>query len=404
MKSPKLFMLLSAVVLILSGCKGLGKADAPEEAKTNPEVVKKAPTEIVIPVSQQGGVIEVASAALSNQPALIQSPGKIALNERETWRVGVRTGGMIMVLNVGLGDHVEKDQLLARYHADEVRDTRALYRKAVAEVNHAQTLVAQAKRNYERAQRSLELKVGTVLQVENARQDIVNAEAEVREAEIEVDRTKDLLEDDLRVPADPPPGSDETADLVPIRAPASGYIIQKNVTLGKTIDETTDTFVIADLSRVWMIASVSEADIAQIRAGQRVTVTVNGFPNEHFVGKIATLGEAFDPVTRSMQVRIELPNPSIRLRPEMLAMAQIEAGVSKPQLVVPADAVQQVNEQDVVFVKKAEDRFEVKAVRISEPVNGRVTVLEGLMAGENVVIRGSFIVKSELLKASLVEE
>src|SRR5437762_8844766 len=135
MKSLKIFMLLPAFVLMVAGCKGLGKAEAPEEAKPASEGAKKAPTEIVIPVSQQGGVIEVAPATLSNQPAVIQSPGKIAVNERETWRVGVRTGGMIMVLNVGLGDHVEKDQLLARYHADEVRDTRALYRKAVAEVN-----------------------------------------------------------------------------------------------------------------------------------------------------------------------------------------------------------------------------------------------------------------------------
>src|SRR5439155_3039735 len=104
----------------------------------------------VIPVSQQGGVIEVETAKLSNQPTLIESPGKIALNERETWRVGVRTGGIIMALNVGLGDYVKKDDLLARYHADEVRDTRARYRTAVAEVNYAETMVAQAQRNYER--------------------------------------------------------------------------------------------------------------------------------------------------------------------------------------------------------------------------------------------------------------
>src|SRR5437867_680149 len=125
MKSLKLLMPFSVVLLVLSGCKGGGKSDASEEAKTEAAVVKKEPTEIVIPVSQQGGVIEVETAKLSNQPSLIESPGKIALNERETWRVGVRTGGMIMALNVGLGDYVKKDDLLARYHADEVRDTRA---------------------------------------------------------------------------------------------------------------------------------------------------------------------------------------------------------------------------------------------------------------------------------------
>jgi RND family efflux transporter MFP subunit len=153
-----------------------------------------------------------------------------------------------------------------------------------------------------------------------------------------------------------------------------------------------------------MIASINENSISQVRVGQRVTVTVNGFANEHFAGRVASLGEEFDPVTRSMRVRIDLENPSIRLRPEMLASVQIETGGAKPQLVVPFDAVQQVNEQDVLFIKKTEDRFEVRPVRVSEPLNGRVTVLEGLKPGEAVVTRGSFIVKSQLLKSSLESE
>ena len=153
-----------------------------------------------------------------------------------------------------------------------------------------------------------------------------------------------------------------------------------------------------------MIASINENNIAQIRVGQRASVTVNGFPNDRFTGKVTTLGEEFDPVTRSMRVRIELDNPSLKLKPEMLANAQIEAGVSKPQLVAPVEAVQQVNEQDVVFVKKSADRFEVRPVRVSEPLNGQVTVIEGLKPDEAVVTRGSFIVKSQLLKSSLVEE
>lgn len=405
MKLSRAFVLFAVLTVLLSGCNRVGKADAPEESKEGKkDAGKKDPTEVVIPASEQGGVIEVQNAELSNQPEMLQAPGKIALNDRATWRVGVRTDGMVMVVNVGLGDYVQKDQVLARYHADEVRDTRALYRTAVSEVNRAKTALAQAQRNYDRAQRLLELKAGSSLQVEEARQDVAGAEAAVKKAEIEVERTTDLLEDDLQVPADPPAGSDETADQVPIRAPAAGYIIEKNVTPGKTIERTTDTFIIGDLSHVWMIAAVNENNIARVRVGQRVTVSVNGFPNERFTGRVANLGESFDPVTRSMRVRIELENPSIRLRPEMLASAQIESGTSKPQLVVPSDAVQQVNEQDVLFLKKEEDRFEVRPVRVSEPVNGQVTILEGLKPGEAVVTRGSFIVKSQLLKSSLTEE
>jgi membrane fusion protein, heavy metal efflux system len=396
---------LAGLIVTLCGCNGVPKTENPEAAKTETkDSAKKEVTEVVIPVSEQSGVIEAQTAVLSNEPEIIRAPGKVTLSDRGTWRVGVRTDGMVMLVEAALGDYVRKDQVLARYHADEVRDTRALYRTAVSERQRAQTGVAQAQRNYDRAKALLDLRAGSAQQVEMARQDLEKAQADVRKAEIEIDRTKDLLEDDLRVPAEPPAGNDETADLVPIRAPASGYIIQKNVTPGKTIDRNTDTFVIGDLSHLWVIASINEKDIAEMRVGRRALVSVSGFPNDRFVGRLANLGEEFDPVTKSMRVRIELENPSIRLRPEMLATVQIEVGRSKSELTVPLDAVQQVNDQDVLFVRKAEDRFEVRPIKVSEPVEGRVVVLEGLKAGEMVVTRGSFIVKSQLLKSSLESE
>lgn len=404
MNSLKKLILLTALILMLSGCNGAGTAGNSETRTETKDTAKKEVTEVVIPVSEQNGVIEAHEVVLSNEPEIIRAPGKVALSDRGTWRVGVRTDGMVMVVDAALGDYVRKDQVLARYHADEVRDTRALYRTAVSERERAEAAAAQARRNYDRARSLLELKAGSAQQVEMARQDLEKTQSEVRKAEIEIDRTKDLLEDDLRVPAEPPAGNDETADLVPIRAPAAGYIIQKNVTPGKTIDRNTDTFVIGDLAHLWVITSINEKDIAAMRVGQRAVVSVSGFPNDRFTGRLANLGEEFDPVTKSMRVRIELENPSIRLRPEMLATVQIDVGAARASLTVPLDAVQQVNGQDVLFVRKADDRFEVRPINIGEPVEGRVVVTDGLKAGERVVTRGSFIVKSQLLKSSLDSE
>src|SRR5213078_1469327 len=128
---------------------------------------------------------------------------------------------------------------------------------------------ALAQRNLTRAETLLDLKAASQQQVEQARQDLVTAQAAVRNAEIEVERLKDLLEDDLRVPAEPKPG-DETADQVPIIAPASGYILEKNITLGKAIDTMDDTFVIGDLSEVWMLASVRQDQLASLKLGMPV--------------------------------------------------------------------------------------------------------------------------------------
>src|SRR2546421_2944377 len=100
---------------MLSGCNGAGKPGSPEENKTDEkDNAKKTVTEVVIPVSEQTGVIDAQAAELSNEPEVIRAPGKVALSDRGTFRVGVRTDGMVMVVNAALGDYVQKDQVLAR--------------------------------------------------------------------------------------------------------------------------------------------------------------------------------------------------------------------------------------------------------------------------------------------------
>ncbi len=362
--------------------------------------------EIVLsPADQAAGLIETQAAALSAEPQMLRVSGRIALADNRTWRVGVRTDGLVMVVNAGLGDYVQKGQILARYHADEVREARAQYRTAVADLARLEAASSQAQRKYDRAQKLLSLKAGSVQQVEEARQEMVSAQSALKGGQIVIDRIKDQLEDDLRVPADPPPGTpEELADDVPILAPASGYIIQKFVTPGKTVQISTDTFVIGDLSQVWMLASVRQEHLAEIRVGQPATVTLQGATSQSFSGKITNLGQELDPATRAMQVRIVLNNPGNRLRPEMLATAEIPVGERKPVMIVPSDAVQQIDGQDVVFVRTAADRFTVRPVRTGETAGGKTPVVDGLKAGEQIVVRGSFTLKSQLLKSTMESE
>jgi cobalt-zinc-cadmium efflux system membrane fusion protein len=278
-----------------------------------------------------------------------------------------------------------------------------MYRVAVSERDRATAAAAQAQRNLDRAKRLLELKAGSVQQVELAQQEVIGAKAAIQKAEIEVDRTKDLLEDDLKVPADPAANrQDETEDEVPIIAPADGFILEKNSTPGRTVEPNSITFVIGDLGRIWMLASVRQEDLAKLRTGQSASIKIGD--GAAIGGKITNLGQQFDPVTRVMQVRIELPNPNNMLRPEMLADAEIPIGAGKPVLQISSDAVQQVNGQDVVFVRTAADRFAVRPVRVGETSGGKTPILEGIQAGDQIAVRGSFVLKSQLLKASLESE
>src|SRR5206468_12634631 len=112
-------------------------------------------------------------------------------------------------------------------------------------------------------------------------------QAAVRDEQIDVDKERVHLTDTLGIPPDP--GSEyrgDDADLIPIRAPGAGYVLAKNVSPGTVVDSTKDVFVIGDLKRLWMIASVNETNISRLRAGQRANVTVNAFPNEHFTGRV----------------------------------------------------------------------------------------------------------------------
>ena len=211
---------------------------------------------------------------------------------------------------------------------------------------------------------------------------------------------RDVLEDDLRVPVEPKAGN-EDADLVPIYAPAAGYVLERNITPGRTIAPGQDAFVIGDLSQVWMLASVRQDNLGALRVGQEATVTLPGLGDEHFVGKITNLGQELDPTTRAMQVRIVLNNPGQRLHPEMLANAEIPLGQTSSVLTVSSDAVQQINGQDIVFVRTAPDRFVVRPVRVGTTADAKTPILEGLKAGELVVVRGSFVLKSHLLRSTM---
>jgi len=359
--------------------------------------------QVVLPPDEQAtGKIETRAVIVSDAPHVLRVAGRIVRADDRTWNVGVRTSGMVRSVYVNLGDAVQRGKVLARYRADEVREERAKYRTAMSELQRLQAAATLAQRNLERMQALLELKAASVLQVDQARQDAVAADAAVKNAQTEVDRARGVLEDDLHVPAESVSG-DEQSDSIPILAPGPGYILEKKITPGDTVAPGQDAFVIGDLSQVWMIAAVRQDDLGELRVGQSATVTLPGVPGAPFVGKITNLGQELDPATRVLQVRIVLNNPHQRLRPEMLANAELPVGAPVSSLTVPSDAVQQINGQDIVFVRTMPDRFVVRPVQVGPTSNGNTPVIEGLKPGEQVVVHGSFVLKSHLLRSSMEE-
>ena len=322
MKSGVIILLISSSFLVTACNSGTASTPAAEHgAQFNKD-------EIVLPPSEQGaGIIQTQAAALSEEPDTLRVAGRIALADDRTWRVGVLTEGRVEVVYAGLGDYVQKGQVLARMHSHELHEARAQYQTSLSDLSRLQAAAALAQKNYDRMQTLLGLKAASIQQTEQARQELLNAQTALHDGQIAADRDRIHLEDNLGVPADLPPGGhDENADLIPIVAPGSGYILDKKVTPGTTVQPSTDTFVIGELSQVWMLASVRQENLADLRVGQPATVTLPGVPGERFPGKITNLGQELDQTTRVMKVRIVLNNPGMKLKPEMLANAEIPVG------------------------------------------------------------------------------
>jgi len=146
-----------------------------------------------------------------------------------------------------------------------------------------------------------------------------------------------------------------------------------------------------------MMAAVDERNLAALRPGMPVKVSVQAYPDRTFRGRIEKLGEELDPVTRTIVARVGLPNEGGLLKPEMYAAAEIDLGPSAPALSVPQAAVQDVDGHSVVFVRVAPDQFEVRPVELARVVDSSRVVTSGLKPGEAVAAEGSFVLKSRLL-------
>jgi cobalt-zinc-cadmium efflux system membrane fusion protein len=160
--------------------------------------------------------------------------------------------------------------------------------------------------------------------------------------------------------------------------------------------------VVADLSTVWVLANVPEKDIPSIlrsvEQNRSVEVHVSAYQNQVFPGRITYVGDLLDPATRTMKVRVEVPNSDGRLKGEMFASVRIPLDPLPDSLTVPVAAVQQDQGETIVFVQVADRQFARRTVRLGGESGGQILVLDGLSEGELVVTQGAFVLRTELAK------
>ncbi|MCI0658137.1 MAG: efflux RND transporter periplasmic adaptor subunit [Acidobacteria bacterium] len=193
----------------------------------------------------------------------------------------------------------------------------------------------------------------------------------------------------------------EAMRAVTLYAPISGYILQRNVTQGEKITPESNLLDIADLSRVWVLASVYEYELPFVKAGQPATMSLSYQPGKSYPGKVVLIYPILEGSSRTVQVRLEFENPELELKPEMFTEVTINADLGE-RLAIPESAVLSTGTRNVVFVARDAGIFDPREVRLGLRLPDRVEVLEGLKEGETIVSSGNFLIDSESkLKAAL---
>jgi RND family efflux transporter MFP subunit len=195
--------------------------------------------------------------------------------------------------------------------------------------------------------------------------------------------------------------SGEPSRAVTLFSPVSGYVLQRNVTGGEKIDAGTLLLDIADLSRVWALASVYEYELPFVKVGQPAAMTLASIPGRTFQGKVSLIYPVLEESTRTAQVRIEFANPDMDLKPGMFARVELQGSLGE-RLAIPSSAVLSSGTRDIVFVAQGDGYFEPREVRIGLRLPDAMEILEGVSEGERVVTSGNFLIDSESrLKAAL---
>lgn len=316
--------------------------------------------------------VEIEILQPRNVVSVVRAPGEIQLNAYATTVVSLRIAAQVVERQARLGDTIDKGQALVTLSSVEM--AKAQGELLVAEREWAR--VKKLGRDVVSEQRYTEARV--------ARE---QARARVRAYGMPEEAIKELLAS----------GKAELADgHFQLLAPQDGTVIRDDFIVGELAEPGRVLFEISDESVLWVEARLTPDEAAQIRVNARATMEVNGREIE---GRVIQVHHALDEDTRTLGVRIEIPNPDDRLHPGLFVQAHIEGTNSEQALAIPGDAVMRSPDGDwQVFVEKEPGEFEPHEVEIVRTAP-EFSVIEGLDPGARVVTRGAFFIQSELAKA-----
>jgi len=317
----------------------------------------------------------------------LRVPGNVEPDQYKEVHVTPLVGGIVRQVSVVLGDRVKRGQTLAVVFSSELAEAESGYLAVLAE------LEAEHKK-LQRTENLVRLGAASRQEEEDVTATHAAHEAHVRSAQ---EKLRLLGANDRQI-AELTQAAQINANLS-VPAPINGVVLTRTANLGLVTNVSQELFTVADLSTVWVMASINEKDFSQIHVGTRATVTTPAYPGRAWKGRVVYIEPQVDRASRTAQARIEVSNPDESLRLDMYVdVAFASEGVKG--LAVPESAVQAIGDKQYVFlpVEDSEGSFSVRQVKLGPASNDFFAVLEGLKPNDIVVTQGSFILKAEAVR------
>ncbi|QHG22257.1 efflux RND transporter periplasmic adaptor subunit [Pseudomonas sp. DTU12.1] len=326
----------------------------------------------------QAAGIQLAKAQPRQISTLLSLPGEVRFDEDRTSHIVPRAAGVVESVKVNLGQKVKQGELLAVIASQQISDQRS-------ELAASQRRVELARTTFQRERQLWQDKI-------SAEQDYLLARQSLQEAEIALNNARQKMN-----------ALSGSAVLVggnryELRAPFAGVVVEKHLGVGEVVSETSAAFTLSDLSQVWVTFGVFPKDLNKVQVGRPVKVSSAEMGTD-VMGTVAYVGNLLGEQTRTATVRVSVANPDDSWRPGLFVAVQVATDSYPAPVTVPVEAIQTVEDKPSLFVRTAEG-FVTRHVELGVSENGFVEVRQGLEAGAEVATVGSFVLKSELGKAS----
>lgn len=398
MSTQPLLPVLLLLLLLAGACSSPATEqpnDHPGEAEHHTGHHDEAEDDDIVQLEPQAAaLVTIRTAPVETQPlpAVLSTTGRVDFDQDRLAHVSPRISGRVYEARASLGQAVKAGDVLLI--VDSI------------ELGEAKSALLQARAQLELTEQTLRREEGLLADKITTEQAVLEARVAHKQSlaafQVARERLRLLGLADAEIAA--VHYDDPAAPLFSLRAPIDGTVIEKEATLGEMLVPERSPYVIGDLSVLWIWVDIYERDLAKVHLDDAVEVQVPAHPERSFRGTVTYIRANVDPETRTARGRITVENPDGLLKPGMFASVTVTdphgtAGTPPADaVVVPAMAVQRDGADSVAFVRLAENRYERRVLAVGRRTEMFVEVLRGVAPGEEVVVEGTFLLKSEAAK------